>query len=126
LEYDINFGALIRKKSKFPLDGVPLAVGLACILKQFHPSYTKSLLCYLGQFIRNHLHLLFSTENFDTITSSSSTTTKGGISSEVPKEILNILIFIEQLCHYSSIPRNIVHEFIPPYIFDALKFSTAK
>ena len=78
----------------------------------------------MGQFIRNHLHHLFSTENFDT--SSSTTTTKGGLISEVPKEILNILIFIEQLCHYSSIPRNIVHEFIPPYIFDALKFSTAK
>ena len=116
MEYDINFGALVRKKSKFPLDGVPLAVGLSCILRQFHPSYTRSLLEYLGQFVRNHLHHLFSTENENT---------KGTVV-EVPKEILNILIFIEQLCHYSSIPRNVVHEFIPPYIFDALKFSNAK
>jgi len=125
----MNFGALIRKKSKFPLDGVPLAVGLACILRQFHPSYTRSVLSYLGQFVRNHLHHLFSIENTDnyqlSITTSTTLTSKSMIS-EVPKEILNILIFIEQLCHYSSIPRNIVHEFIPPYIFDALKFSTAK
>ena len=31
---------------------------------------------------------------------------------------MNIVIFIEQLSHYSSIPRNIVHELIPPSIFD--------
>jgi len=97
----------VRKKSQYPLDGAPLAVGLACLLKQFHPSYTKKLLSYLGQFVRSNLQQVFSDVDTKTL--------------EVPREILNMLIFMQQLCHHTSVPRSVVHEFVPPYIFDALK-----
>jgi WASH complex subunit strumpellin len=109
LEYDSNFGALVRKKSKFPIDGVPLAVGLACLLKQFHPSYTRKLLAYLGQFIRTTLNTVFQEVDTKVV--------------EVPKEILNTLVFMDQLCHYASVPRSAVHAFVPPYVFDSLKFT---
>lgn len=111
LEYDANFGALVRKKAAFPLDGVPLAVGLACLLKQFHPSYTRKLLSYLGQFIRAQLHTIFSDADNKV--------------QEVPREVLNMLVFLDQLCHFSSVPRSAVHEFVPAYIFDALRFAAA-
>ena len=52
LDYDHNFDSLIRKKAVYPLDGAPLAIGLACLLKQFHPSVTRKLLAYIGQFCR--------------------------------------------------------------------------
>lgn len=113
LEYDANFGALVRKKSKYPLDGIPLAVGLACLLKQFHPVYTHKLLSYLGQFIRSHLYSALNTD------------ADPSKAVEVPKEVLNTLIFMDQLCVYSSIPRSAVYESVPPYIFDALKVATA-
>ncbi|KAJ1434034.1 WASH complex, subunit strumpellin [Ochromonadaceae sp. CCMP2298] len=109
LDYDANYGSLVRKKAQYPLDGAALAVGLACLLKQFHPSYTRQLMSYLGQFVRSNLQQVFS--DVDTK------------AAEVPKDVLNVLIFMEQLCHYTSIPRSAVHEFVPAYIFDALKFA---
>lgn len=109
----------MRKKAVIPLDGAPLAVGLACLLKQFHPSYTQKLLSYLGQFVRSNLQQVFAESDG----SSSGGATKGV--QEVPREILNILVFLDQLCHYSSVPRSAVHEFVPPYIFDALRFAAA-
>jgi hypothetical protein len=99
----------VRKKSKYPLDGIPLAVGLACLLKQFHPSYTRKLISYLGQFVRSNLQSVFM--EVDTKPQ------------EIPREVLNTLVFVEQMCHYASVPRSVVHMFVPPYIFDALRFS---
>jgi hypothetical protein len=109
LDYDSNFGALIRRKSKFPLDGIPIVLGVACLLKQFHPSYMKQVFAYLGQFIRANLSEAFSEVD--------------NKPAEVSRDICNILIFIEQLALYSSIPRSTIHAFIPPYIFDALKIN---
>jgi hypothetical protein len=34
MEYDINFGSLVRRKDSYPLDGMPIAAGLACLLRQ--------------------------------------------------------------------------------------------
>lgn len=118
LEYDANFGALVRKKAVIPLDGAPLAVGLACLLKQFHPSYTQKLMSYLGQFVRSNLQQVFSEAD-------GGSSSKDKAVQEVPREILNMLVFMDQLCHYSSVPRSAVHEFVPPYIFDALRFAAA-
>lgn len=117
MEYDLNFGALVRKKAAFPLDGVPLVVGLACLLKQFHPSYTRKLMSYLGQFIRSQLHQMFS--------EAEGNAANKGAPAEVPREVLNMLVFMDQLCHYASVPRSAVHEVVPAYIFDALKFAAA-
>lgn len=111
MEYDRNFGSLVRKKANYPLDGLPLVVGIACLLKQFHVSVTKKVLSYLGQFIRTTIHQVLADVDTKAI--------------EIPMEAINSLIFMDQLCHYSSIPRTAVHEFVPPYIFDALKLPTA-
>ncbi len=100
----------MRKKAKYPLDGLPLVVGTACLLKQFHSSYTEKLLSYLGQFVRSNLQQVFSEVDNKAL--------------EVPREILNTLIFMEQLCHYASVPRSVVHSFVPPFIFDALRFTS--
>ena len=43
LEYDKDFGALVRKKPSFPVDGVPLVVGFATLLRQFHPTVTRQV-----------------------------------------------------------------------------------
>ena len=99
----------MRKKSTVPFDGIPLAAGLACLLKQFHPAATRKLLAYLGQFVRTTIQQVFSEVDTKVV--------------EVPREVLNTLIFMEQLCHFASVPRSVVHAFVPPYIFDALRFS---
>lgn len=110
LEYDANFGALVRRRAKYPLDGVPLVVGLACLLRQFHPSHTRKLLAYLGQFVRASLSEAFADVDQK--------------AEEVPRDVLHVLVFLEQLCKHTGTPRELVHDFVPAYIFDALNFST--
>lgn len=39
----VSKGSLVRIKPKEPLDGTPFVVGLLTILRQFHPSYTRSV-----------------------------------------------------------------------------------
>lgn len=116
LEYDSNFGALVRTKSTFPLDGIPLVVGISCLLKQFHPSATKQLISYLGQFVRTNIQ-----QSLQEIDAKTVADTK--LSVEIPKEVLNTLIFMDHLCHYSSVPRSVVHNCVPPYIFDSIKIA---
>mmetsp|Transcript_24845 Transcript_24845/g.36645 ORF Transcript_24845/g.36645 Transcript_24845/m.36645 type:complete len:1170 (+) Transcript_24845:53-3562(+) len=110
-EYDSNFGALVRTKEKYPVDGFPMVAGLSCLLKQFHPSTTKQLLSYLGQFVKCSLQTALQ----DCDTSSKTVDT--------PKEVVNTLIFMDQLCQYAGMPRSVVYAFVPPYIFDSIKIS---
>ena len=92
-----------------------MASGLACLLKQMHPSNTEKLFSYLGQYVRMNVQHAFS---------DSDTEIHKEKSSEVPLLVINILIFLDQLCKFSSISRTAVHAYVPAYIFDALKIST--
>lgn len=94
----------------YPLDGIPFVVGLATVLKQFHGSVSKQLLAYLGQFVRTTIQQIFAEVDNKVV--------------DVPLEVINTLIFMEQLCYYLNIPRSSIHNFVPSYIFDAfvLKF----
>ena len=106
LEYDENFGTLMRKKAAYPLDGVPLAVGIACLLRQFHPAVTRKLLAYLEQFVRTTIQEVCGEVDRKAI--------------DIPLEVQNTLVFMDQLCHYTSVPRSSVHAFVPAFIFDRL------
>jgi hypothetical protein len=114
LEYDANFGTLLRQKEKYPLDGFPLVAGIACLLKQFHPATTKHLISYLGQFVRCTIQTAF--QDIENASSSSKAV-------EVPKEVVNTLIFLDHLCQFAAIPRSVIYSFVPPYIFDCIKIN---
>lgn len=122
MEYDANFSALVRIKSNYPLDGIPLVIGIAGLLRQFHPQVTRSLLAYIGQFIR--------TTTFDSIGSATSNIEKdngkAAANAEFPLEVINLIIFVDQLCQYANIARSIIHEFIPALTFDTIKVSVIK
>jgi len=59
LMYDKEFGSLIRKKSSSRLDGGALVAGMSTLLHQFHPSYKKNLLQYIGQYVQTNIHKTF-------------------------------------------------------------------
>ena len=40
---------------------------------------------------------------------------------QLPIEVLNVLLFLEQFCKYAHIPRDALHGYIPAYIFDAVQ-----
>ena len=47
--YDAPLYVRSVSAAAYALDGAPLVSGLACLLRQFHPSYLRQLLAYLGQ-----------------------------------------------------------------------------
>ena len=105
----------MKQKEKYPLDGFPLVAGIACLLKQFHPSTTTHLVSYLGQFIRCTIQTAYNELE------SNSTTTSKVI--DLPKEVINTLIFLNHLCQYSEIPHSVMYSYVPPYIFDSIKIN---
>ena len=99
------------------LDGTPLVAGLACLLQQMHQSATMKLMSYLGQYVRTNVQHTFSDSDVEG--------RKDRAPPEVSQLVINILIFMDQLCKFSSISRTAVHAYVPPYIFDALQIPTA-
>lgn len=85
--------------------------GLCCLLRQFHPSATRHLFSYLGQFVKS------------TVQSALMDCDASSKVVEIPKEVINTLIFMDQMCQYADMPRSVIYAFVPPYIFDAIKFT---
>ena len=111
MEYNTIYGSLVSKKSSYSIDGIPLVSGISCLLKQMHVSVTYKLMSYLGQYVRSKIHQIFSEND--------RTTVGWDDGLQIPELVLNILIFLEQLCRFSSIPRAVVYAYVPPYIFDS-------
>ena len=104
LQYDKNFGCLVRRKQGDAIDGVPLIVGCSTVLRQFHPSYARKFLAYLGQFVRSNIDFTLTRE--------------ASKLNDVPFEVMNCIIFVEQFCMFAAIPREAIEAYIPPYLFD--------
>jgi WASH complex subunit strumpellin len=116
LQYSTDFGTLVRSKSSFPLDGWPLSVGMASLLKQFHPSYARSVLAYLGQFVRS------------TITSSVAAATGSGKSegaADIPKEVTNTIVFSRQVAESLKMSSAEMNEHCPQFITESLTLMSA-
>lgn len=112
LEYDPAFGSLRRTKTSYPLDGWPLVTGVATLLKQFHPSYATSVLAYLGQFVRSTVSSILSPQG-----SSSSKATQVA---DLPKEVVNCIVFMVQLSQTMRIDEATLYECIPRYLVETI------
>lgn len=108
LQYDASFGSLTRT-GKNPIDGTPLVIGILTIFKQFHPSYTQQFIAYVGQFIRAKLNDAMSHPKHH------------HAGAEIPLEVINTLLFLNQFCRAASIPPQVLHNYVPAYIFDAIQ-----
>ena len=136
--YDRNFGTLVRAKPKYPVDSAPIVVGMATVLKQYHPSVTRQVSCpatsclscrlslthastwlfarvqflaYCGQFVRSMVDSCFMKEAKVTA---------------LPIEALNVLLMLEQFCRFAQIPRSVLTGFVPDYIYDAIDIDSAQ
>jgi WASH complex subunit strumpellin len=115
LTWDQDFATLVRRKPAFAIDGMPLVVGIWTLLKQFHPSYTRQLLAYLGQFIR---------ATMDGVLKADFASLANSKTGAMPLEVTNTLLFVDMFCKVGKIPRSAVAEFIPSYMFDAVNVSS--
>ena len=113
LSFDAQFATLVRRKPAYALDGVPFVVGLWTLLKQFHPSYPRMFLAYIGQFVRATV---------------GSTLASVDISSKegLPVEATNTLLFLDMFCKVGEIPRSALSEFLPSYVIDASRVGSSR
>ena len=92
-----------RKKEK-KLDGVPLAIGIATLLRQFHPSYLIKYIQYLGHFIKSTAQYVLTA------------TAKQGM----PIEVVNGIHMVDLFVKYADVPRTLVETFLPKTILDTI------
>mmetsp|Transcript_82253 Transcript_82253/g.199407 ORF Transcript_82253/g.199407 Transcript_82253/m.199407 type:complete len:1160 (-) Transcript_82253:74-3553(-) len=104
LTYDRDFSSLVRRRAADGVDGAPLVAGLATVLRQLHPTVTRQLLSFLGQYVRTHVQLCFAASK----------------PSPLPAEVVNVLLFLRDLTVVANIPRRVLEGFIPAYVFDAV------
>eukprot|EP00516_Mucochytrium_quahogii_P006657 CAMPEP_0203756166 /NCGR_PEP_ID=MMETSP0098-20131031/9484_1 /ASSEMBLY_ACC=CAM_ASM_000208 /TAXON_ID=96639 /ORGANISM=" , Strain NY0313808BC1" /LENGTH=1157 /DNA_ID=CAMNT_0050647929 /DNA_START=208 /DNA_END=3681 /DNA_ORIENTATION=- len=115
LEYDHSFATLTPSiksrsyKDKDTLaDGAPLALGVATLLKQFHPDYTNVFLECIAKFIRSSLVQAFVTG------------TSGKAPDPTGSEAFHAMIFLQLFCKYKGIDKETLYHYVPSYLFDHL------
>jgi hypothetical protein len=82
-----------------------------------NPSMTNKLMSYLGQYVLSCVQHIFIESDMEK---------NKDKNLEIPEIILNILIFLDFLCFYLSLPLSTVHAYVPPYIIASIKFSSMK
>jgi len=99
------------KSDKKQIDDTPFVVGIITLLHQFQVQHRRSIvhefIGYLGQFIRSYLD--------DFMNSNDS---KG---TGFPEEVVKVILFLEIFSYMGNIPRTLIEEYVPAYIFAEYK-----
>ena len=102
--FDREFGTLVRRKAAEPVDGAPLAAGLATLLKQLHPTVTADWLAYMGQYIRTSLFAAVGAAK----------------PAAAPPEATLLLLLVQHVAGVARIADSVVHAHLPPYLFETI------
>lgn len=105
LSYNSTYGSLSKVKSGYPIDGWPIVAGISTLLKQFHPSYAKSFLAYVGQFIRVSVKAYAARRQ-----------AKNEDAARLAEDLKNSIVLLEQFCDISGLPKSALHEHVPEYV----------
>jgi WASH complex subunit strumpellin len=106
LSWHEKFSTLTCTNKNIGLDGASFCTGIITLLKQFHSVHTHNYISYLGQFVRS---LISANETVST--------SSNKLSSNLPAEVISVLLFLEELCKFSHIPRSAIESVLPSYIF---------
>lgn len=106
MRYDQALGALAKVKSGYGIDGWPIIAGAATMVKQFHPSYAKSFLAYIGQFIRVSVQTYAEKK------------AKKDENSRIAEDLQSTIVFATQFCDISNLPLSALHEHVPSYLLE--------
>lgn len=110
MKYNPKDAALAKVKFGYGIDGWPVIAGAATMLKQFHPSYAKSFLAYIGQFIR------VSVQKY-----AEKKTTKKDDSTRIAEDLQSTVVFATQFCDISNLPPSALYEHVPQYLLEMLE-----
>ena len=107
LSYDPNYGSLCKVKGGYPIDGWPIVAGVSTLLKQFHPSYARSFLAYVGQFIRVSVQ-----------TYAERRQGKKEETTRLAADLKSSLVFVNQFCDLINLPGSALYEHVPQYLLE--------
>ncbi|KAL7541370.1 hypothetical protein ACHAXR_010852 [Thalassiosira sp. AJA248-18] len=107
LSYHHLLGSLSKVKGGYPIDGWPIIAGISTLLKQFHPSYAKTFLAYVGQFIRVSVQ-----------TYAAKRQGKNEEASRVASDLKNSMVLVQQFCDMSGLPSSAFYSHVPQYIME--------
>lgn len=107
MSYNATFASLSKVKEGYPIDGWPIIAGISTLLKQFHPSYAKSFMAYVGQFIRVSVQMYAARRQG-----------KNEDPTRLAADLKNTLVLVEQLCDISGLPRSTLFEHVPQYLIE--------
>lgn len=107
LSYNDKLASLSKVKEGYPIDGWPILAGISTLLKQFHPSYAKSFMAYLGQFIRVSVQMYAERRQG-----------KNEDPTRLAEDLKNSLVLVEQFCDLSGLPRSALFEHVPQYLIE--------
>ncbi|XP_020897630.1 WASH complex subunit 5 [Exaiptasia diaphana] len=105
LAYVKNMGAMVPRKPTDQIDCAPFVVGMITVLKQFHSEFTEQFFACCGQYVRSLVEA----------------TAINARNTDLPPEVVNMLIFLEDYLSYSRLDRKAVEAHIPTYIFDQFR-----
>jgi len=108
--YDAEMGSLVGTEEE-PFDGWPMAAGISTILRQFHPSYAKSVFALLSQYIRCSILLTQAAEP-----------NKEGLS--LSSEQRHVMIFMAHLRLIGNFTTSALFEHLPQHVIDMLAATT--
>jgi len=109
LTFDSDFGAFVGKEDE-SIDGWSMVAGIATLLRQFHPSYTKSVMSLLSQYLLCNMATQLEKAKVEDLP-------------RVSKESRNIIIFMRQLRSIANLESSILYQYIPQHIMDMVTIS---
>ncbi|KAG8184568.1 hypothetical protein JTE90_007684 [Oedothorax gibbosus] len=101
LSYEKSIDALLSKKIADGIDGLPFLIGSLTFLHQFHQEHKYNFLEYMGQYARSVM---------DTLRESSK--------NDIPAEMTNTFVYLEEFVKYGQLPREAITNHIPELILD--------
>ncbi|GIY78616.1 WASH complex subunit 5, partial [Caerostris extrusa] len=101
LFYEKNIDALISRKITDGIDGLPFLIGSLTFLHQFHQEHKNIFLAFMGQYCRSVIDGL-----------------RDSNKNEVPAEMVNSLVYLEEFSRYGQLPRKAITNHVPDLVID--------
>ena len=112
LSYDPKLASLSKVRDGYPIDGWPIIAGFSTLLKQFHPSYAKSFLAYVGQFVRVSVEAYVSRKRRGPSSNAQNEAAR------LAADLKNSMVLLQQFCDISGLPSSAVYEHVPQYVME--------
>ncbi|XP_065842936.1 WASH complex subunit 5-like isoform X2 [Oscarella lobularis] len=111
LAYHKSVGSMVCKKPVDPLDGPPFIVGTLTLIRQYHTDNLDKFIALMGQYVRAM------------VVATSGSKDK---SADLPGDVINALVFLEEMINYGKLPRKAVEVHVPGYVFDEFRRQAPK